>query len=73
VMAVFDRNGNFLQGNQKLMEMRWKDETLQGKLGPGVTLKTSFDVKPGNYMVRLVARDSEEQLISAESGAVEIP
>ena len=73
VMAVFDRNGNFLQGNQKLLQMRWKDETLQSKLGPGITLKSSFDVKPGNYMVRLVARDGEQQLMSAENGAVEIP
>jgi len=73
VMAVFDRNGNFLQGNQKLLQMRWKDETLQSKLGPGITLKSSFDVKPGNYMVRLVARDGEQQLMSAENGAIEIP
>ena len=73
VMAVFDRNGNFLQGNQKLLQMRWKDETLQSKLSSGITLKTSFDVKPGNYTVRLVARDGEQQLMSAENGAVEIP
>jgi hypothetical protein len=37
-----------------------------------VTLKTSFDVKPGSYLVRLVVRDTEG-LISAENGAVEIP
>jgi hypothetical protein len=52
--------------------MRWKDDTL-AKLGPGITLKTSFDIKPGNYMVRVVARDDEQQLMSAENGAVEIP
>jgi len=73
VMALFDRNGNFLQGNQKRLQMRWKDETLQNKLGSGITLKSSFDVKPGNYMVRVVARDGEQQLMSAENGAVEIP
>jgi VWFA-related protein len=73
VMAVFDRNGNFLQGNQKLVQMRWKDATLQGKLSSGITVKSSFDLKPGHYMVRLVARDGEQQLMSAENGAVEIP
>jgi VWFA-related protein len=72
VTAVFDRNGNFLWSNQKLLQMRWKDDTL-AKLGPGITLKTSFDIKPGNYMVRVVARDDEQQLMSAENGAVEIP
>lgn len=73
VMAVFDRNGNFLQANQKFIQMRWKSETLRARLGSGITLKSSFDVKPGRYMVRVVARDSEQQVMSAENGAVEIP
>ena len=73
VTAVFDRNGNFLQANEKLLQMRWKNETLQGKLASGVTLRASFDVKPGRYLVRVVARDTEQQLMSAENGAVEIP
>jgi VWFA-related protein len=73
VTAVFDRNGNFLQANQKFVQMRWKSETLQAKLGSGITLKSSFDVKPGRYLVRVVARDTEQQGMSAESGAVEIP
>jgi len=73
VTAVFDRNGNFLQANQKTVQMRWKSETLQAKLGSGITLRSSFDVKPGRYMVRVVARDSEQQVMSAENGAVEIP
>jgi len=73
VTAVFDRNGNFLQGNQKLIQMRWKTETLQARLSSGITLKSSFDVKPGRYMVRVVARDSMQQVMSAENGAVEIP
>jgi VWFA-related protein len=73
VSAVFDRNGNFLQGSEKTLEMRLKDETLQARLGAGITLKTSFDVKPGSYLVRLVVRDAEGRLMSAENGAVEIP
>jgi len=73
VSALFDRNGVFLQGNEKTLEMRLKDETLQGKLSSGITLRASFDVKPGSYLVRLVVRDSEGRLMSAENGAVEIP
>lgn len=73
VSAVFDRNGNFLQAEQKVVQMRWKSETLQGKLGSGITLRSSFDVKPGRYLVRIVARDAEQQMMSAENGAVEIP
>ena len=73
VSALFNRNGVFIQGSQKNLTMRWKDETLQNKLGSGITLKTSFDVKPGSYLVRLVVRDTEGQLMSAENGAIEIP
>jgi len=73
VTAVFDRNGNFLQSNQKIVTMRWKNETLQGRLASGITLRSSFDVKPGRYVVRVVARDTEQQMMSAENGAVEIP
>ena len=73
VTAVFDRNGNLLQGNQKVVQMNWKNETLQGKLAAGITLRASFDLKPGRYVVRVVARDTEQQLMSAENDAVEIP
>jgi VWFA-related protein len=72
VSALFNRNGNFIQANQKIVTMKLKDETLDHKLGSGITLKTSFDVKPGSYLVRLVVRDAEGQLMSAENGTVEI-
>jgi hypothetical protein len=32
----------------------------------------SFDVKPGNYQLRLVVRDAEGQQITALNGAVEV-
>jgi VWFA-related protein len=72
VSALFNRNGGFLQGTEKTVTMHLKDETLEHKLGSGITLKTSFDVKPGSYLVRLVVRDAEGQLMSAENGTVEI-
>jgi VWFA-related protein len=73
ISAIFNRNGVFIQGMQKNLTMRWKDATLESKLGSGITLKTNFDVKPGSYLVRLVVRDKEGQLMSAENGAIEIP
>jgi hypothetical protein len=71
--AVFNRDGNYLQGTQKVVTMHLKDATLEHNLPEGLTLKTSFDVKPGSYLVRLVVRDAETRLMSAESGVVEIP
>ena len=72
VSALFDRNGNFVSGNQKVLQMHWKDESLGNKLASGITLKSSFDVKPGSYLVRLVVRDEDGQL-AAQNGAIEIP
>lgn len=72
VSALFNRNGNFIQGTEKTVTMRLKDETLEHKLASGITLKTSFDVKPGSYLVRLVVRDAEGQSMSAENGSVQI-
>jgi VWFA-related protein len=73
VSAIFDRNGNYVTGNEKVLEMRLRDETL-AKLGrSGVTLKSSFDVKPGDYVVRLVVRDSEAAQLAAENTTVQIP
>ncbi|MGA7856044.1 MAG: VWA domain-containing protein [Candidatus Acidiferrales bacterium] len=73
VAGLFDRNGNFISGEQKTLEMRLKDATLERLDQTGVTLKTNFDVKPGGYMVRLVVRDSKAAQLSARNGVVEIP
>jgi hypothetical protein len=72
VSGVFDRNGNFLIGTEKTLEMHLKDATLANKLGSGLDVRSNFDVKPGTYLVRLVVRDEEGQ-IAAENSAVQIP
>jgi len=74
VSAVFDRNGNFLSGIEKTVDLKMKDETLAKLMTTGVmTVKTNFSVPPGSYMIRLVVRDSEGQMMSALNGAVAIP
>ncbi len=73
ISAVFDRNGNFLNGVNKVVEMRLKDETVVQRIDSGVTVRSTFDLKPGQYIIRLVVRDSEGQLMTAQNGAVEIP
>ena len=73
VAVLFDPNGNFVAGIDKRVELRLKDDTLEKKLGAGITVKSTFDVKRGSYVVRLVVRDSEGQTMAAENGAVEIP
>jgi hypothetical protein len=73
VSGLFDRNGNYLEAKESVVEMRLLDATLETKLRAGITVKSSFDVKPGSYIIRLVVRDSEGQMMAATNGAVEIP
>jgi VWFA-related protein len=72
-MAIFDENGNYVTGAEKIVEMRLRDETLAHISRNGFTVKSSFDVKPGSYLVRMVVRDSEGAQMSARNGAVVIP
>jgi VWFA-related protein len=73
VTALFDRDGNIVTAIEKTVEMRLLDTTLTRLSRTGVTVKTSFDVKPGVYLVRLVVRDSNAAQLSTENGSVEIP
>lgn len=71
--AIFDENGNFITGGEKSVQMKLLDSTYNRLSRSGLTLKSSYDVKPGNYLVRLVVRDSEGSQMAARNGAVVIP
>jgi VWFA-related protein len=71
--AIFDENGNFVTGGEKIVEMKLLDKTFDRLSRSGFTLKSSFDVKPGTYLVRLVVRDAEGSQMAARNGAVSIP
>jgi hypothetical protein len=60
-------------GTEKTLEMKLEDATYQKLMQGGLTVKTSFDVKPGKYLVRQVVRDSEGSQMAARNGAVDIP
>ena len=73
VAALFDSNGNFIAGQQKILQLRLLDDTVQTlERRPPVTIDTNFDVHPGAYLVRLVARDAEGQELTAENASVQI-
>ncbi len=73
VATLFDPNGNFIAGTQKVLQLRLRDQTVQALAQrPPVTITTDFDVKPGGYLVRLVARDAEGQQLTTENAAVQV-
>jgi VWFA-related protein len=71
--AIFDENGNYVTGGEKIVQMKLLDPTYDRLIRSGLNLKTSFDVKPGTYLVRQVVRDSEGSQLAARNGAVVIP
>jgi VWFA-related protein len=71
--AIFDQNGNYITGGEKIVEMKLLDTTYERLMRSGLTVKSSFEIKPGSYLVRLVVRDSEGAQLAAKNGAVVIP
>ena len=73
VTGIFDENGQYVTGVQKIIDMKLRDTTYERLSRSGLTVKSSFDVKPGTYLVRLVVRDAEGAQMAARNGAVVIP
>jgi len=49
VAALFDANGNFIAGQQKILQLRLLDDTVQAlERRPPVTIDTNFDVHPAH-------------------------
>jgi VWFA-related protein len=73
VTVLFDRDGKYVMGKEKLVEFRLRDATLARLAQTGITLKVEFDLKPGTYLVRQIVRDSEAGQLSGLNRTVEIP
>jgi VWFA-related protein len=73
VGGIFDQDGKYVSGIQKDVNLKLKDETLQTIPQGGITVKSNVDVPTGSYIVRLVVRDSEGEVMGAQNGALEIP
>jgi hypothetical protein len=71
--AIFDENGNLVTGVEKIIEMRLRDATLDRLSRSGVSVKSTFDVQPGTFLVRIVVRDSEGAQMAAMNRGVAIP
>jgi len=73
VSGLFDSNGNFIKGIQRVVTLHLRDQSLASLQSAGIVVKEVFDVAPGRYVVRLVVRDGEGQTMAARNGGVEIP
>ena len=71
--AIFDQNGNLLEGSERIINMQLTDATLARQNRDGVSTRFSFDVHSGTLLVRIVVRDSEGSQMGAISCGVDIP
>ena len=73
IAGLFDSNGNYVSGIQKVVTLHLRNQTLDALRNSGIVLKEVFNIAPGRYVVRLVVRDSEGKAMAAINGGVEIP
>lgn len=73
VAALFDSNGNYVDGTQKTVNFNLKDETLAQFSKTGGSSELTLDVKPGVYFLRFVARDTNDNHVSAQNATVDVP
>jgi VWFA-related protein len=72
VTAVFDRDGKYVDGHRKRMQLRLNDRGLATALKEGIGIRDDFQLVPGSYRVREVVRDSEGGALSALNTSVDI-
>jgi hypothetical protein len=73
VSALFDRDGNYIEGVRNNVSLRLVDEVLRSRESAPIESRAEFKVAPGTYIIRLVARDNEGEMMTAQNGSVEIP
>ena len=73
VTGVFDGNGNYVAGIERVVQLHLRDQTLTALRNAGISVEERFTVPPGRYLVRLVVQDAGGQTTAARNEGVGIP
>lgn len=73
VTVIYDPDGHYVAGQEKKFQLQFSDATLAKIVETGVGVETSFDVKPGAYVVRELVRDSLGGQVSSRNRPVAVP
>ncbi len=73
VFAIFDEKDNLVMAQQRRTHLRVPDAQMQDLIKEGVTIRMSFQLKPGVYRIREVVTDSQEHHLAAVSTALKVP
>ena len=71
--VIFNQNGEYVSGEQKLLNLELPDETYASVSRYGLQITSRFALKPGRYTVRQVVREAEGAEMAAKNGEVVIP
>ncbi len=72
VTGVFDQNGHYVKGTQRIVDLSLRQPTLDRLLASGMAVQETFELPPGRYVVRVVVRDSQGETMAARNGTVNI-
>ncbi len=72
VTGVFDQNGHYVRGTQRVIDLSLRRQSLDRLLASGMAVQETFDLPPGRYVVRVVVRDSRSDTVAARNGTVNI-
>lgn len=67
VTAVFDGDGGYVVGNRNTVNLMLRDESLAAREDPAVNVQSNFEVRPGNYLVRVVVSDQAGDDLSSRN------
>lgn len=73
VTGLFDGNGNYVSGIQRVVQLHLRDQTMTALRNAGISVEETFTVPPGRYFVRLVVQDAGGQTTAARNEGVAIP
>lgn len=72
ITGIFDLNGNLVLAGEKVVTLNLDEPTYERLSESGLTVRLTFTLKPGRYLVRQVLRDSASGEMSAKSRAVQV-
>ncbi len=74
VAGLFDQDGKLVvDGVAKTINLAFKDETVKAGKAAALDTTLAFEASGGKYVLRLVVRDSEGEMIGARNLVVEVP
>jgi hypothetical protein len=73
VSTIFDRDGNWVTGQQQQAQLNLLDSTLRDMLTTGAVMRTTYHLAPCTYLLREVVTESEDHHLTAVSRHIEIP